>query len=150
MADTKWLDSDELRAWRSYIEATTRVRQACGADLQAQTGLIPDDYAILMTLSESPDRRCRMVALADRLATAPRRITYRVDRLEEMGYVCRETCPTDRRGSFATLTDAGMEALEQAAPIHAATVRQHLLDHLTRAEFLQVGKLLERVAEAHR
>lgn len=145
MGDTRWLDDDEQAAWRAYIGATTRVRQRCDSDLLEATGLLPDDYAILVLLSESPDRRARMSDVAEHLATSPSRLTYRVDRLVTMGYVERASCPTDKRGSFAVLTDEGMEALEAAAPIHVASVRTHLLDHLTRDELVQLGSLLAKV-----
>ena len=146
----EWLDDSEQQAWRSYIDATIRVSRACDSDLQAATGLTGDDYGILVLLSESPDHATRMVDVAAFLATSPSRVTYRVDRLVNKGYLRRESCPTDKRGSLAVLTTEGFEALQQAAPIHVENVRRHLLQHLTRDEFLAIGRMLEPVAAAHR
>lgn len=150
MNETRWLDPEEAQAWRSYIEATTRVRQACDTALAAETGLTLDDYGILVALSESPEHRMRMNDLAAVLATSPSRMTYRIDRLVKLGHVCRESCPTDRRGSFAVLTPEGMEALRQAAPVHVASVRDNLVDHMTGEEFVALGRILQRVVEALR
>ena len=36
MSETRWLDPEEAEAWRAYIEATTRVRQACDTALAAE------------------------------------------------------------------------------------------------------------------
>ena len=59
-------------------------------------------------------------------------------RLEESGWVRRDSCPTDRRGAFAVLTEAGYAALEAAAPLHVESVRRHLFDRLDpeREEYL--------------
>jgi DNA-binding MarR family transcriptional regulator len=50
-----------------------------------------------------------------------------------MGWVERRACPTDRRGSFASLTEAGGRKLAEAEPGHSEVVRRHLLDHVTPA-----------------
>jgi DNA-binding MarR family transcriptional regulator len=149
MKDPDWLDAEEQAAWRTYIEATIRVWRACDSELQAETGLSHDDYGVLVLLSEARDHSARMVDLASFLATSPSRVTYRIDRLVAKGYLRRESCPTDKRGSLAVLTTEGMEALVQAAPVHVAGVRRHLLDHLTREDFLTLGRILKPVAEAH-
>ena len=138
-----------MRAWQSYIRATKRVRHAFETTLQEATGLIPDDYAVLMTLSEAQGHRQLMSKLAALLLTPTSSMTYRVDRLEKRGYVRRESCPTDRRSSFAVLTPTGLKALEEAAPVHVTSVRDNLINHLTREQFLTLGKILEHVAVAH-
>ena len=149
MSETRWLDPEEMRAWQSYIRATKRVLHAFETTLQEATGLIPDDYAVLMKLSDAQDHRQLMSELAERLLTPTSSMTYRVDRLEKRGYVCRESCPTDRRSSYAVLTPMGLKALEQAAPVHVTSVRDNLINHLTREQFLTLGEILEHVAEAH-
>ncbi|MGI9579030.1 MAG: MarR family winged helix-turn-helix transcriptional regulator [Microthrixaceae bacterium] len=149
-SEPRWLDSEEQDAWRSYIEATIRVWRALDSDLHAATGLTDDDYGVLSLLSESPSRARRMTDLATFLDTSPSRVTYRIDRLIDKGYLRREPCPTDRRGTLAVLTEDGLAALEAAAPIHVANVRRHLTDHLTREDFLELGRILETVASAHR
>jgi DNA-binding MarR family transcriptional regulator len=64
-----------------------------------------------------------------------------VARLEEVGWVRRRTCPTDKRGSFAILTDAGFAALEAAAPGHVTAVRERIFDQLTPEQVTQLGEI---------
>jgi DNA-binding MarR family transcriptional regulator len=57
-------------------------------------------------------------------------VTRLVDKLETDGLVERTSCPSDARGAFAQLTDAGLEALRRAYPTHLASVRRHVFDRL--------------------
>jgi DNA-binding MarR family transcriptional regulator len=150
MTDTAWLDDEEQEAWRSYIEATVRVRRECESELQAATDLSEDDYGTMVMLSEAEGRSARMVDVAAFLGTSPSRVTYRIDRLVKMGYVRRDTCPSDRRGSLAVLTDEGFAALAEAAPVHVDSVRRHLLDHISRDDLFELGRILGPVADLHR
>ena len=73
--------------------------------MQAQHGLTMADYEILVRLSEAPHRTLRMSELADAAESSRSRLSHAVARLEEAGWVRRESCPSDRRGQLAVLTD---------------------------------------------
>src|ERR1700733_6512048 len=77
----------------------------------AETGLSVTDFDVLLRLPRSEGQRLRMTHLAMQTALSTSGITRVVDRLEKRGLVRRETCPSDRRGSFAVLTDAGQQIL---------------------------------------
>lgn len=102
-------------------------------------------YEILVRLSEVPDRTMRMSELADATKSSRSRLSHAVTRLEERGWVQREDCETDRRGQLATLTDAGVQALTEAAPGHVAAVREHLIDRLSPAQVTQLADITETV-----
>ena len=103
-ADVRWLGDEEQQAWRGFIGGARRLFERLDADLKAH-GLTHDDYSVLVALSEAPDRQLRMAELADQAVESRSRRTHHVSRLEQRGLVERTTCPTDRRGSFAVLTD---------------------------------------------
>ena len=50
--------------------------------------------------------------------------------MEANGLVRRDSCPGDKRGLFAVLTDAGMETIERVAPHHVESVRRHFINLL--------------------
>ena len=102
---------------------------------------------LLEILAENPDTG--VSKLAERSGNTKSLVFRLLYTLEKRGYVCRESCPTDRRSSYAVLTPMGLKALEQAAPIHVTSVRDNLINHLTREQFLTLGEILEHVAEAH-
>ncbi len=72
-------------------------------------------------------------------------LTYQVTQLERAGLVARRSCPSDVRGVFAVLTEAGRRRLEQAAPGHVALVRELLIDALTPGQLAAVADALGEV-----
>ena len=126
---TAWLTTEEMTAWRTYIETYSDLIAAIEHDL-AEQDLTLGDYQVFVYLSEAPNRSMRMCDLADRLQLSPSGLTRRLDGLVKAGFVTREPSIDDRRVMLATLTPAGFAALEKAAPGHVASVRRHIFDHL--------------------
>ncbi len=116
MSDTRWLDDDEQHTWRSFLTANRLFFDGIERQLQQESGLPHAYYEILVRLSEAPGRTLRMSELAGFRGFSRSRLSHAVARLEQVGWVERRTCPTDRRGSFAVLADAELAALEAAAP----------------------------------
>ena len=129
--DPRWLDTEEQRAWRAYMNSWMLLADRLDRDLTRQTGISHAYYEILVQLSEAPDRALRMSQLADRSLSSRSRLSHAVSRLEERGWVRRQLCEDDGRGQLAVLTDEGFAALEAAAPIHVESVRVHLFDQLS-------------------
>lgn len=142
---TRWLDEDQQRAWRAYLDAVARVHAGLDAQLQADAGMPHGYYEILVRLSESPDRRMRMSALAVAASSSRSRLSHAVAQLETRGWVRREACPEDRRGQIAVLTDEGFTALAAAAPGHVEAVRRLLIDRLSPAQVGQLREICEAV-----
>jgi DNA-binding MarR family transcriptional regulator len=135
------LNDDEQQVWRSYLRMSRELLDQLDRELQASAGMPHAYYEILVVLSEVPSRSLRMTELADALHSSRSRLTHAVDRLEELGWVERSACPTDRRGTLAQLTDAGFEALSVAAPGHVEGVRAHLFDPLSAEQVQQLGEI---------
>jgi DNA-binding MarR family transcriptional regulator len=141
----RWLTEDEQRVWRSYLRMSRELLDQLDRELQADAGMPQAYYEVLAALSEAPDRELRMAELAQVLRSSRSRLSHAVDRLEELGWVGRAACPTDRRGTVARLTDAGFEVLAVAAPGHVAGVRRHLFDRLDPEQVRQLGEIADRV-----
>ena len=86
-----------------------------------------------------------MNELADATLSSPSRISHAVERLVELGWAERRTCPSDRRGWLAVLTDRGMEAIETAAPFHVEHLRAHLFDGLDENDLADLRRVSEKV-----
>ena len=144
---TRWLNDDQQAAWRAWIAASLLLPDRLSRDLQDDAGISLADYEILVHLSESTEQRLRMSELADLTLSSRSRLSHQIDRLSDAGFVDRQPCSEDRRGSFAVLTERGWDFLVQAAPVHVASVREHLVDVLTPEEFATLGRICDKGAE---
>jgi DNA-binding MarR family transcriptional regulator len=141
MSEIRWLSEREQQIWRSFLSASHGLTDALARQLQRDAGMPHAYYEILVALSEAPDRTLRMSELAGIRGSSRSRLSHAIARLEETGWVRRRGCPTDKRGSYAILTDEGFEALEAAAPGHVTEVRERLFDQLTPEQVEQLGEI---------
>ncbi len=139
----RWLSADERRTWIAFLYSHSLLLEQVEQDLQRDVGMPLAYYQVLVVLSEQPHRRMRMSDLAAGLLFSRSRLSHAVSRLEENGWIRRERCGEDKRGSYAVLTDEGFAVLEAAAPDHVESVRTHLFDQLTPEEVRQLGALSE-------
>ncbi|WP_285576967.1 MarR family winged helix-turn-helix transcriptional regulator [Actinoallomurus iriomotensis] len=146
MTETRWLNADEQRIWRAYLNSHRLLLDAIDAQLRRDSGLPHAYYEILVRLSEETGRALRMTELADATRMSASRLSHAIARLEERGWVRRENCPTDRRGQIAVLTDDGFAALEAAAPGHVETVRSVIFDTLDADQVRRLGEISEILA----
>lgn len=145
----KWLNSTEMKAWRRYIVSSRRLLEALDGDL-AGHDLSMADYEILAQLSDAPDRRMRMSELADVAMLSRSRLSHRMKVMEEAGWIKRESCPSDKRGSFAVMTVKGWKAIVAAAPDHVESVRNRFIDHLSKSDQVTLAAIFEKVGTALR
>ena len=140
----KWLNPREMKAWRSYIVASRRLLDALDTDLVGHD-LTMADYEVLAQLSDAPDRRMRMSELAETAMISKSRLSHRMKVMESAGWVRRELCKEDRRGSWAVMTEKGWKAIVAAAPSHVASVRDRFVDHLTTKDQEDLAKIFDRL-----
>ena len=143
---TRWLDDEEMRAWRGFIVGSELLLYRLHRELQDAHGLSLADYEILVRLSEQPDFRMRMTVLAAEVASSKSRVSHQVARLERANLVKREDCVNDGRGVLAVLTEHGYETLRTAAPTHLRGVREHFVDLLSQTERSTLAEIFDRVA----
>jgi DNA-binding MarR family transcriptional regulator len=136
-----------LETWRSFLVAHAQIRRQLERELQAEQSLGLGEYEVLLLLARADDRQLRMSELADRLVLSRSGVTRLVDRLEAEALVERTSCATDRRGSWATLTDAGHSRLRRASPTHLRGVGAHFLDRIPPAELDALQRTLDRVLD---
>jgi DNA-binding MarR family transcriptional regulator len=145
MAEPRWLDEDEDRAWRGWLIMSELLRAQVARDLQSECGLSDSDFAVLVHLSEAPGGRQRMNELAAALGWSKSRISHQCSRMANRGLVTRQNCPEDARSAYAALTASGRKEIERAAPRHVESVRRHLIDLLDPAELGRLSQISEKV-----
>lgn len=143
----RWLDEDERAAWLTFARTSVRLTDELERELLDRHGLLLADYELLVILSHAGPGGLRMSELADRAFISRSRLTHRVNRLEQEGLVRRSSCPTDRRGALAVLTEDGRERLLAAAPTHVDGLRRFLTQRLDHEELQTLTALLRKVLE---
>ncbi|MET1072715.1 MAG: MarR family transcriptional regulator [Umezawaea sp.] len=143
--EPRWLDQDEMRAWRNYVTGAAMLEDRLHRELQTGHGLSLADYELMVRLSEQPGHRMRMSQLAEDVASSKSRVSHQVARMEREGLVTRRECQDDGRGVLAELTASGLEALKTAAPTHVNGVRDHIIDLLSPQEQEVLAKVFDRV-----
>jgi DNA-binding MarR family transcriptional regulator len=80
------------------------------------------------------------------------RLSHVVRRLASNELVVKRASADDGRVSVVELTKAGMRRVVAAAPLHAAKVRELVVDPLTRADLIKLGRaaqtITDRIAES--
>jgi DNA-binding MarR family transcriptional regulator len=142
--EPKWLNPREMKAWRSYITASRRLLEALDSDLDGHD-LSMADYEVLAQLSDAPNRRMRMSELAEIAMLSKSRLSHRMKVMEKAGWVRREVCSDDKRGSYAVMTEKGWRAIVKAAPDHVESVRNRFVDNLTSKDQEELAKIFDRV-----
>jgi DNA-binding MarR family transcriptional regulator len=137
-------------AEEEFVRALGRVLTALPRAVQgdmARAGRLPlSEYDTLRHLSETEGRSMRMTELAAACDLSLSGMTRIVQRLEQRKLVTRAKCDEDGRGWNAVLTDAGLATLEDSWPVHLASVRRHLLDHVREDDLAQFTEVLKRIA----
>jgi DNA-binding MarR family transcriptional regulator len=130
------------------LQRITRLSLLQGASFApvfATYGLSFGVYLVLAALRRAgPPYRMSPTRLFNSVILSSGAMTNRLDRLEEMGLVQRESDPTDRRGRLVALTDRGRELVDAAVVDHLAN-EQRLLAALDAEEREQLAALLRKL-----
>ncbi|TMQ94207.1 MarR family transcriptional regulator [Actinomadura soli] len=145
MTEPRWLDAAQQRDWRAFVDGSVRLTEIMDRDLKSRHGLSVSEYEILVRLSEAPQRQLRMAELAENASQSRSRLSHTCSRLESKGLVKRDSCPNDKRGVYAQLTDQGFTALERAARDHVETVRTYFIDVIEPQDLEAVGRAFAMV-----
>lgn len=140
------LDDPGVDAFGMLIEAHNELNHAVTRRLSDVEVPVPW-LGVLIRLARTPDRRLRMAQLAKEMTMSTSGLTRLIDRLEDAGFVSREACPEDRRGTWAVLTPAGMELMATVAPGHVQDLRELLADALSKRELTALTDLLRTVRD---
>jgi DNA-binding MarR family transcriptional regulator len=123
------LDDPRFTAIGLFSEAFTGLTSRFAAQFEEHR-LSAVEFEVLMRLARSPGNRLRMTDLAGQTSLSTSGVTRVVDRMDRDGMVRREACPSDRRSSYAVITTAGRQRLDEVLPGHLALVQQWFIGQL--------------------
>jgi MarR family 2-MHQ and catechol resistance regulon transcriptional repressor len=131
-------DSPALKLWIVLSRAYHALEVLVKADV-ARYGLTPTEFGALEALYHKGP--LLLGSVQQKILVSSGGVTYVIDRLTEKGLVERQVCPTDRRASYAVLTQAGQALMQRIFPEHARMVEQ-AMSGLTPEEQARAARLL--------
>ncbi|WP_053203659.1 MarR family winged helix-turn-helix transcriptional regulator [Jiangella muralis] len=149
MATTRIIDDDRLTAVGLLVEVHRGLTNKFAARL-GRHGLSENELEILLRLGRTPNCQLRMSDLAAQTSLTTSGVTRVVDRLERAGLVVRASCDTDRRGTWAVLTDTGLERVTAAVADHIEDVDRWYTGLLTPEQLEALTEALRIVRDTVR
>ena len=130
-----------------FAEAYTGLTNRFAALLD-QHRLSPVEFEVLMRLARSSGQRLRMTDLAGQTSLSTSGVTRVVDRMDRDGLVRREACASDRRSSYAVITEDGLARLDDVLPAHLDLIQQWFVGQLTPEQLAQLLESLRIIRDA--
>ncbi|WP_199337055.1 MarR family winged helix-turn-helix transcriptional regulator [Oscillatoria sp. FACHB-1407] len=138
---------DPLRnsTWRLFLTAHTRLIARIEQNLTAAKLPPLEWYDVLFALKEAEGYRLRLSELAERVLLSRSNLTRLVDRLEKAELLRREPCPSDRRGTFAILTETGLTMQQQMWVVYSEGIADYFASHLNDDEVKTLQVIFQRL-----
>lgn len=125
-----------------------RLEYEMNRQLQTDSGVSLGDYTVMNSISQAPQGRTQLTALATVIGWERSRLSHHLVRMERRGLVQRIPSATDRRSTDVELSAAGWNLLREAAPLHAEWVRQAFFEDLEPDQERALGATLAAVYES--
>jgi DNA-binding MarR family transcriptional regulator len=136
-------------AWVRLLRAHAALTRELSSRLEALHELTLSDFDVLVQLYYAEGRRMRRIDLARSVLLTASGITRLLDGLESGGLVAKERCESDLRVTYAVLTEAGVQKIEEARESHLADIEELFGSRFSPAERAQLAELLGRLPLAH-
>ncbi len=145
---TTTISDQKLAAWRTFLAAYGTTLRALEHEMLEDQGIPLTWYEILARLDATTEGRMQMKDLAECILLSRSGLTRLIDRMAAEDLVDRLPCPEDRRGTYATITDEGRNALHRAMPSHIQSIDEHFLRYLDVFDVQALQRVLKKVLDA--
>lgn len=122
------------RAHKAISEQTNQFFQ--------ENGVNPTEFAVLELLYHKG--RQPLQKIGGKILLASGSITYVIDKLEKRGFITRVNCPTDRRITYAEITEEGEAFMAEIFPAHEKRIHE-LTAALSPDEKEQAIELMKKI-----
>ncbi|NBE84660.1 MarR family winged helix-turn-helix transcriptional regulator [Micromonospora rubida] len=142
----QWLDDEQQKLWQDLLTVVIALPTLLDRQLQRDEGISNFEYSVMARLSMTETHTMRLSDLAAQCNSTQPRLSKLMVRFERQGWVTRYPDPDNGRYTLATLTDAGLQKVEDSAPAHVEQVRRLVFEPLSAAQQRQLGVALARIA----
>ena len=135
------IESLELKAWVVLARTMDAISDRVKEDLRRHQ-LNSTEFGVLSVLYKRGDTPLQQIG--DQILITSGSVTYVIDKLEKRGLIERIACPSDRRVTYASLTEDGMALMDVVYPQHIEIFKD-IYGPLSDEETEQLISLLKRV-----
>ncbi|MFZ6647813.1 MarR family winged helix-turn-helix transcriptional regulator [Undibacterium sp. TJN25] len=139
------LAADEQEVWHAVKQLGHIALSVVGKAIEADTGLSGADFGVLSRLEDIGGGSLGQTELGRSLEWDKSRLSHHLTRMEARKLVRREKTGS-ARGVEVHILPEGQQAIAAARPVHAAAIRQHILQFIGPAERDVVLKLAAHLA----
>jgi len=139
------------QGWCALSVLHGRIEAYVERRLQQRHGISVREFSLLDVLSRQHDGEgghLQMKQVADAVVLSPSATTRLVNRLEERGLLTRYLCPTDRRGIYTDVSEAGRTLLHEARPTNNEALREALDQAKEDPELAPLARAVEGLQTA--
>ena len=130
-----------LKALVVFLRSSQTLQEKVKKDME-QYGVNPTEFAVLELLYHKGEQPIQHIGKKILLASSS--ITYVVDKLESKGFVERKACKTDRRVTYAHITEEGKSFMDRAFPQHEEAIKE-LFGDFSEEELKTMIGLMKKV-----
>ncbi len=135
------LDSDEFDVWRVFVASSRLLIAELDRHLRRDVGIPHSWFMLLIVLSERPGSTARQTDLASITDFSLSRLSHAITRMQEQGWVYRQSDPDDRRAADVVLTADGAAAVQRIRREHDAALRELFFAKMTRQDAEQLRRV---------
>jgi DNA-binding MarR family transcriptional regulator len=119
-----------LELWQALSRAHGTMRAAIEKDMLPEAGMPLAWYEVLLHLNRAPQGLMRYQDLAKVAGISDSGASRRLEHMVNAGLIDRKSCPTDRRGVYAHITEAGKAGFDKAHAVFLRSLDRNLASHL--------------------
>jgi DNA-binding MarR family transcriptional regulator len=135
-----------VQVWEGLSRAHSTMTSAIEKDMLPQAGIPLGWYEVLAHLRQAPGAMLRFQDLARIAGITDSGASRRLNQMIKAGLIDRHSCPTDRRGVYAHLTEKGKATYEKAHRVFLRSLDSNLASHLKPGEADLVRAALSRLS----
>jgi DNA-binding MarR family transcriptional regulator len=133
-------------AWQGFLRAYKVVRERLDNALREAVPLSLTEFDVLYIVNDAGGR-IRYIDLSKAVYLSQSRVSRQIASLEEKGYLTREATDTDRRATYAVMTDAGRKILRDASQPLGKAWHKHFLHHIPPSELKMLSRIMQSLLE---
>ncbi|HEY1457986.1 MAG TPA: MarR family transcriptional regulator [Solirubrobacteraceae bacterium] len=135
------LSVQQAAAWTGFMSTHAEIVRELDEGLAAHFGLSLSALDVLARVASAPEGGVRMSDLGQRALLSQTRISRVVGELQGRGLLERTSCPSDSRGVFAQITDAGGELTRQALQWRSDQIRERFFTSLDERQVAELATI---------